>query len=399
MTRYGVSVIGRGLALVAVKALLWCAPASAQEMSWTIHTLTAKEVELSGNIGKGIAAQFADVLKANPGLRIVHVNLGRGGFVKEAIALSDVIYRHRLDTYVPRACGPACSIVVSGGLRRYVHIGIPLGYANYSSDQGQLTAAQWQALYKTRFSADFIKRAIEAQPKKPWVPTEQELLSGGAVTGIVNGAGFAKSSITFKAADIERELLSKRVFQVIRKLEPEKFTALVGSLENSVAGGMAVERITPAAAGWIEYYGKRYMVYADDQAIHAYIKAQLAEAEFLAANDAASCYAFMGGLDKTARERAKAMVPAELRTGTFDLLADVLESADPKRPPPDMARAKSLDQQVIAAMGADGPLLKQSTGPETPPEVGCRVFLGYYKGIAALPAQDAATIFKSDLLR
>ena len=65
---------------------------------WDIRLLSEREVDLSGMIGKGIGMALARTIDANPGLSLVHVNVGRGGSVKEALILAEVISGLKLDT-------------------------------------------------------------------------------------------------------------------------------------------------------------------------------------------------------------------------------------------------------------------------------------------------------------
>lgn len=365
-------------------------------MEWTIRVLNAEEIDLAGMIGKGIAADFAHALEANPGLRMVHVNVGRGGLLKEAWKIADLIHQAGLDTYVPRNCGAACTIVVSGGINRYLRDGAKLGYTNYEIPQtGLLDVQHWQMLYKVQLLDDFAAKAVAMAPGKLWVPSNDELMASGAVTEIVNGEKFAASGVAIDAAGIEQDLLELRVFQVIKLREPEQFSALIDKLQHAAAQGMPVEQIRLTGINWLGGLRAKYVPYADDRAVNALIQHMLAAAESVAAQDQAACYAFLSGGAVPGAERAVALIPADLRRHEPDLLADIFESADPARPLPEKARTDALFEEIVKKMGPDGALLEQTADPNLAPETGCRVSLSLYRSTLTLPPDDSAAVFKS----
>jgi hypothetical protein len=371
-------------------------PLAAEEPAWTVRVINEREVDLSGGIDKGISTEFAKVVDANPSLHLVHVNVGGGGSVKEALILAEIIARLKMDTFVPRNCGGSCTIVAAAGVKRYLRSGVKLGYTNYEvPGKGFLDPATWQSLYKTPFPADFIAQGAAARLDQVWAPSPQELLAAGAVTEIVTGETFAASGVAVDAAGIEKDLLELRVFQVIKAREPAQFAALIDKLQGAVAKGMPVEQVRSVSLNWIGGLRAKYIPYADDQAVAAFIQLALDEAETVARQDLAACHAVLSGGAVPGAERAIALMPKELRQQEPAILADIFESADPARPLPDAAHTDALFDQVITRMGADGALLDQASDPSTSPEIGCRVSLSLYRALLTLLPEDSAALFKS----
>lgn len=374
--------------------------AAGQNADWSIRVLNECEIDLSGFMTKGIGVDFAKAVDANPGLTLVHVNVGRGGSVKEALVLAEVISRLKMDTYVPRNCGGSCTIVAAAGVQRYLRNGAKLGYANYEvPEKGPLDAATWQSLYKTPFPANFVAQGVAARLDQIWVPTSQELLAAGAITQIVTGEKFTASDIAIDAAGVKNDLLKLRVFRVIREREPAQFAALIDRLQTAAATGVPVEQIRIIALNWLGGLRTKYVPYADDQGVIVLLRLVLEEAESVARQDVAACHAVLSGGAVPGAEHAIALIPKKLRENESAILADIFESADPARPLPDPARTESLLEQVVARMGADGDLLDQASDPSTPPEIGCRVSLSLYRALLTLPSKDAAALFKSWYLR
>ncbi|WP_374653938.1 hypothetical protein [Dongia sp.] len=384
------------LAFLALLLLLAARPAAAEEFTWEIRVLNATEIDLSGGIGKGIAAEFAAVLEANPGLRLVHVNVGRGGLLKEAWAIADQIAQRKMDTYVPQPCAAACTIVVSGGVNRYLRKGAKLGYANYEiPEKGPMTAEQWQTLYKTVFPADFVAEALEARPDALWAPKPDELLAAGAITEIVSGDSFAASGLASGAADIEADLLDQRIFRVLKVREPEHFAKLVDKLQRGAAQGVPAEELRRAGLEWTSALRARYVPYAEDGAVLAYFHHVLVEVENVAATSKSGCVALLSGGQVAGAEKAIHLIPEELRRQESELMADVFETADPARPLPETARTDALFETVLTRMGPDAGLLDHVAEPDFDAETGCRVMVSLYRETLALPPADSAALLKS----
>ena len=96
---------------------------------WQFRVLNnGTELEVSGGIGHGFAMDLERLLDATPTLKIIHVNLGSGGLIAEAMEASKAIKAHGLATYVSASCVSACTLVFIGGAERYVQEGAKLGF-------------------------------------------------------------------------------------------------------------------------------------------------------------------------------------------------------------------------------------------------------------------------------
>jgi hypothetical protein len=370
--------------------------ALAQGKEWNIRVLNAQEVDVSGRMGSGVGMDFAKVVDAHPGLKLVHVNVGGGGSVKEALMIAEVIAHLKLDTYVPNNCGGSCTIVAAAGAQRYLKKGAKLGYANYEvPGKGFLDSKTWRSLYKTPLPDDFVAKGVAARLNKIWVPSQQELLAAGAITEVITGEKFAAGGVPIDASGIEAELLELRVFQIVKTREPAQFSALITKLEAAIAKGMPVEQLRAVSLNWIGGLRAKYIPYAEDGAVIALIKLVLDEAESVAGQDRAACHAVLRGGAVPGAERAIGLMPKTLRQREPEILADIFASADPARPLPDAAHTYLLFDQVVARMGEDGALLGQASDPAISPEIGCRVSLSLYRALLTLSPQDGAALFKS----
>ncbi|MGO4831328.1 hypothetical protein AB4144_03385, partial [Rhizobiaceae sp. 2RAB30] len=85
------------------------------------------EVEITGGIKYGLAREFHDVLKASPGIRVVHLQ-SPGGRFREAERLARLIRENGLVTSVSSYCQSACTIVFAAGRERLITDWAELGF-------------------------------------------------------------------------------------------------------------------------------------------------------------------------------------------------------------------------------------------------------------------------------
>jgi hypothetical protein len=78
---------------------------------WQFRLLNnGTELEVSGGIGHGFSSELERFLDAAPNVRVIHVNLGSGGLIYEAMEGSKAIRRRGLTTYVSSSCVSACTV-------------------------------------------------------------------------------------------------------------------------------------------------------------------------------------------------------------------------------------------------------------------------------------------------
>ena len=152
------------------------------------------EIEFSGGIGHGFAADLEAALAANPDVRLVHLNLGKGGLLAEADRAFRVIRKRGLPTYVAFECNSACTHVFLAGRQRFLEQGARLGFHAPSSPFSLGRQSKSALEDERRFlvaagvAPAFAARAVGTPHDEMWFPTLEELVDGGVVTRVTPGA-------------------------------------------------------------------------------------------------------------------------------------------------------------------------------------------------------------------
>lgn len=163
---------------------------------WEIRVKSDRtEVEFSGGIGRGFAADLEAALAANPDVRLVHLNLGKGGLLAEADRAFGSIRKRGLPTYVAFECNSACTHVFLAGRQRFLEQGARLGFHAPSSpfllgrEAKSAVEDERRFLVAAGVTPAFAARAVGTPHDAMWYPTSEELLDGGVVTRVIPGSG------------------------------------------------------------------------------------------------------------------------------------------------------------------------------------------------------------------
>jgi hypothetical protein len=165
------------------------------------------ELEVSGGLTAGVAAEVEAQLQAAPQIRVIHLN-SPGGRISEGIALQAVIRRHGLETYTSTGCASACTLAFLGGRRRWLGPTAVLGFhqpgpypgeTQAEADEGKaVLAAEMQ---RAGVASGFIARVLATPFETVWTPSDDELLRSGVVTDLSDGAQFRLSG--FEDSSVE----------------------------------------------------------------------------------------------------------------------------------------------------------------------------------------------------
>lgn len=146
------------------------------------HTAT-----LTGELGEGISARLAAIMTEHPGLRRLALT-SEGGFVEEARSLGALVATSKLETYVPRYCVSACTLVFVRGSARIAEPGARLGFhAPYVTDAAgqeiQVDADDEREAYVgAGIDPGFAREALDVASSEIWFPDPDRLVAAGVVT-------------------------------------------------------------------------------------------------------------------------------------------------------------------------------------------------------------------------
>jgi hypothetical protein len=196
------------------------------DISWNIQiSENGEEIELSGGIGNGISNDLEAYIANLQDIKYIHLNLERGGLVKEAFLLSNIIRKNNLSTVVSSECSSACTIAFLGGEQRIIKKFARLGFHSHSYpglDKNQTFIKSSKQIYlDLNVSPKFVDEIFNTPKNGMWYPSENELIDGNIVTKIVNGDDF---NLTETESDINTEILKgiyKRITDMSKLDQPE----------------------------------------------------------------------------------------------------------------------------------------------------------------------------------
>ena len=147
------------------------------------------EVEFSGGMSAGAAQELRQVLDANPGVGVVHLN-SNGGLVSEGRQMFALLHELQIITTSDKYCVSACVLAFLGGRERYLAPAARLGLHEEFSDvvsKSQVEAFEQsdkQLMQSLGIPADFVNRAFSTPRDAVWVPSVGELEAANVITGI-----------------------------------------------------------------------------------------------------------------------------------------------------------------------------------------------------------------------
>jgi hypothetical protein len=151
--------------------------------------LGGTELEFSGSMSAGTASELRQVLDANPGVGVVHLN-SPGGLVDEGRVMFSILREHQLITTTDRYCLSACALAFLGGRERYLAPGARLGFHAESSDAidaAHLAARQQidkDQMLSLGIPQAFVDKAFSTPKDQIWLPTVGELEEANVINGV-----------------------------------------------------------------------------------------------------------------------------------------------------------------------------------------------------------------------
>lgn len=145
-------------------------------------------VILAGPIALGTAENFAEVLEANPQVKLLKLS-SIGGRIGEAELLADQIRDRGLDVETVGECSSACTIALLAGAKRWrkrkwIGFHQPSFPGAGPRERAQMKNALRQVYLRAGLPNSFIDKALTSSPEAMWYPTEQELYEANVLNHI-----------------------------------------------------------------------------------------------------------------------------------------------------------------------------------------------------------------------
>ena len=174
--------------------VLWMLTASASmasptaefEAPYAIRIMPGGEViEVSGSFSWAVPQNLMAALAGAPRVRTVRLD-SPGGHIQPALQVGEIIQARGLDTYVPRMCASACTVVFLSGKARFLAPDARLGF--HQAHAPGIAPERFDDLLRTTYQkfgvpAGFIDHVLRTPPSSIWFPDQQVLRTLHLATG------------------------------------------------------------------------------------------------------------------------------------------------------------------------------------------------------------------------
>ncbi len=172
---------------------------SVMENWWGMVTGTLKPAEvyadphlgrvvIRGEFTLGSADALQLVLDRNPKFTLIEIE-SPGGFVVEGLRMAQMIVDRKLDTVSLEGCYSACTLLLAGGIDRYLGPEVEVGFHRSGTRYGPVSKGWTAADYKIAefwqsrgVSASFIQKALKPSIREIWTPIHGEMYGAGYAT-------------------------------------------------------------------------------------------------------------------------------------------------------------------------------------------------------------------------
>ncbi len=363
-----------------------------------------KELELVGGVGRGLDKKVLETLDRNPSIRVVHVNLYKGGLVRVARRLREKLRERKLTTYVSGACVSACTEVFLGGERRSMRVGAKIGFHGPMAP-GMLEPVREFLLYRERshltslgIEKSFAAKALRVEPKDMWYPSAQELIEAGVIDGVTAGEEFAQPGppATAERDEMEADLLKYPLYQALKRKEPRAYEQIVGLLVAGLVSGEPLNETRQKTGRIIRELYRIRLPYAGAGALQRVSALFSEQFRLLRKKSTDSCWNAGAGGGPLQKIDYSNEMPESFRLQESEVMAEVFDTADMSRklPSPDGKVARAVLERIqsnarFRVRSSD----RNPAGPDDPSTDKvreCDFKMYFYEELAIVPVSESA---------
>jgi hypothetical protein len=161
-------------------------PTAEFEAPYAIRIMPGGEaVEVSGSFSWAVPQNLTAALASAPRVRTVRLD-SPGGYIQPALQVAEIIRARGLDTYVPRMCASACTVVFLAGKDRFLAPDARLGF--HQAHAPGVAPAYFDALLRATYQKagvpdGFIDHVLRTPPQSIWFPDRPALRALRLTTG------------------------------------------------------------------------------------------------------------------------------------------------------------------------------------------------------------------------
>jgi hypothetical protein len=149
-------------------------------------SIDGRNMVLDGWLAAGTAERFKSFLDTNPNVDQL-ILTSQGGRIREGLRISQMVVERNLSTSVSGECSSACTMVFLASNVRSLNANSSLGFhspsgVGLSDEEAQEASPAMRLAYdQAKLPYEFIKKAMDTPSTTLWYPSEEELITAGAI--------------------------------------------------------------------------------------------------------------------------------------------------------------------------------------------------------------------------
>jgi hypothetical protein len=334
-------------------------------------TADGKELQVSGWLGLGVAAEVRKALKQHPQIGVIVLD-SDDGRASAGVALGNFLAEGDYTTLVRQRCASPCSTAFAGGKRRLLEYGGTLAFHQPVSGRSgdgdddelkQITDASAAFLVARGVDQGFVAKAFSRSDAEQWAPSPRALFKAGVITAAVV-AGQEVDAENYATAAVQAILDGTAAlppFKALKALDAAAFDASQARLRKLLvedgSGDPNSEEFRHAVRRELRDAAMRYLPATSDSAAQRYLKARLDQLRILRNSDPDVCRALIYPQFGHAADPAAYLTEATAAEDTSALEAVLVDAqAGDKRAPRDAQSAADRQQVLKSVLGRYPPV-------------------------------------------
>lgn len=401
MVETGIPFIVESSALVTGKSTL---------PSYSIRVMNgASEIEVLGGLEFGVSEELSERLKANPNIKIIHLN-SLGGRISEAKKLARLIKDHNLKTYVRTKCLSACPIAFLAGHERLLGEEAELGFhsASFGSVSGskvkELNNNLIDELKSAKVPESIVRKITSTSSEDIWFPSSNELLRSNIIDRIVDSGDYALSGVSDwqNPQDIDQDLLEHELYKTIYEFDPEGYSAIKEEMIRGIKAGSPSNKITGEIRNYL--YGNRLSYYlhkGGDVEVVQYELSQVNQMRFLQQSYPKECASYMYPdlFESEALKDISKVLEPKLLGDEADALIAVIKSNSSSQSKLNETERNDAIASVLKSINSNHNIpmsvFSKPVQFKDSPEKICMSAILFSEAIASLPIETASPVIRS----
>jgi hypothetical protein len=283
------------------------------------------ELVFTGLIKPGSAKEVQRALGTASQVKVMHLK-SPGGLLVEADLIAGEVRKRKLATYVSDRCLSGCAIIFLAGHGRWIGESGQLGFhqPNVPGAPSEfvqtLTLVFRVQLHALGLAPWFVDKALSTPHESMWLPSHDQLMAAGAISGVVDSKRHAasgqfdvappKTAVAGTRDAVMDAMLRVPAYATLQSVDPDSFGTIVQQVKAGHSPGEPDAAVVARARGAFINVKQQHLLQSNDAAIIELADVLIQYMEGLKTRDEQSCVAVT---DPTTGARLRVDLGTEFR--------------------------------------------------------------------------------------